>query len=133
MSTPTILIADDDFELRTLVERKLSSMQCRVIVAENGEQALSLALTEHPDLLLLDVRMPLLSGWEVAKNLRSKPEYNDVAIIMVTGIGEQLNDMTAPIYGADDHIDKPFQLSELEFKVRKVLSARRRSTSEGEK
>jgi DNA-binding response OmpR family regulator len=125
-TAPKILIADDEEELRSLIKTKLASMKCEIVVAKDGEEALSLALTERPDLLILDVRMPGLTGWEIAKHLRAKPEFENTGILMVTGIGETLNAATAPLYGADDHIDKPFKLSELEFKVRKILSARRR-------
>jgi DNA-binding response OmpR family regulator len=128
-STPKILIADDSPEIRSLVKTKLASMKCEVLIAKDGEEALSLALSERPDLILLDVMMPGLTGWEVAKNLRQKPEMNGTAIIMVTGVGEVTNAATAPLYGADDHIDKPFELAELEYKVRKALSAKRRQNS----
>lgn len=128
---PRILIADDEEEIRQLVKTKLLSMKCEVLVARDGEEALSLALVEKPDLILLDVRMPGLNGWEVTKHLRKKPEFDQTAIILVTGIGEALNAATAPLYGADEYIDKPFQLAELEFKIRKVLSEKRRAKSSG--
>ena len=82
-------------------------------------------LDKRPDLVLLDVMMPNLSGWEVAKYLRERPEFDGIGIIMVTAIGETVNEMTSPLYGADDHINKPFQFAELTFKVRKLLSAKR--------
>lgn len=130
-AAPKILIADDDQEIRTIVRAKLASMRCEVLVAKNGEEALAMALSEQPDLILLDVMMPLLNGWEVIQNLRKKPEFTKTAIIMVTGIGETANGATAPLYGADDHINKPFELSELEFKVRRALSAKRREAKKG--
>jgi two-component system alkaline phosphatase synthesis response regulator PhoP len=124
---PKIVIADDDPEIRMLIKSKLDTMKCDVFVAKDGEEALTLALEERPDLLLLDVMMPILTGWEVVKNIKSKPEFAQTGIIMITGIGEVVNDATADLIGADEHIDKPFQLSELEFKIRKVISAKRRA------
>ena len=96
-----------------------------MLEAADGEEGLAKILTQKPDLILLDVMMPRLTGWEVAKYLRERPEYDDMGIIMVTAIGETVNDMTSPLYGADEHIDKPFKLAELEFKIRKILSAKR--------
>jgi DNA-binding response OmpR family regulator len=127
-TSPKILVADDDQEIRTIVRAKLAAMRCEVLIAKDGEEALATALAESPDLILLDVMMPRLNGWEVIQHLRKKPEFGKTAIIMVTGIGETANDATAPLFGADDHINKPFELSELEFKVRRALSAKRRET-----
>lgn len=124
---PKILIADDDPEIRMLIKSKLDTMKCEIFVAKDGEEALALALEKKPDLLLLDVMMPLLTGWEVVQNVRKKPEFDQTGIIMITGIGETVNDATASLIGADEHIDKPFQLAELEFKVRKVIAAKRRA------
>lgn len=126
---PKILIADDDPEIRNLIKSRLATMQCQLFIAKDGEEALTTALEEKPDLLLLDVMMPSLTGWEIVKHLRQKPEFEKTGIIMITGIGEAINAATAPLYGADEHIDKPFQLAELEFKVRKVLSAKKRRNS----
>jgi two-component system, OmpR family, alkaline phosphatase synthesis response regulator PhoP len=128
---PKILIADDDPEIRMLIKSKLDTMKCEIFVAKDGEEALALALEEKPDLLLLDVMMPLLTGWEVVQNVRKKPEFDQTGIIMITGIGENVNSATAGLIGADEHIDKPFQLAELEFKVRKVIAAKRRAKKVG--
>lgn len=122
---PLILVVDDNQEIRTMVTMHLEQMQCEVIQAEDGEEGLALILDKRPDLVLLDVMMPNLSGWEVAKYLRERPEFDGIGIIMVTAIGETVNEMTSPLYGADDHINKPFQFAELTFKVRKLLSAKR--------
>jgi DNA-binding response OmpR family regulator len=124
---PLILVADDDPDMLALVTRHLRGMKCRVVEANDGEAALELARNEHPDLMLLDVMMPGLSGWEVCKAIREDESFVDTAVIVLTGIGEQLNSMTSPLYGADASIDKPFEFPELDFKIRKVLSDRRRA------
>ncbi len=123
---PLILVCDDNADIRQLVKLHLMNRECDVIEADNGEAGLERILVDQPDLVLLDVMMPHLSGWEVVKHVRTKPELDHIGVIMVTAIGETVNEMTSPLYGADDHINKPFQLGELDFKIRKVLSAKRR-------
>jgi two-component system OmpR family response regulator/two-component system alkaline phosphatase synthesis response regulator PhoP len=71
--------------------------------------------------MVLDVMMPKLNGWEVCKYVRSKEAFNDVGIVMLTAIGPRLNELTSPLYGADEHLDKPFDLDELEALIEKVL------------
>ena len=129
--TPTILVADDDPDMLALVTRHLRTMKCEVFEASDGEAALELARKERPDLMILDVMMPGRSGWEVCKAVREDDELADTAVIVLTGIGEQLNSLTSPLYGADASIDKPFEFPELDFKIRKVLSDRRRAKKTG--
>ena len=129
--TPTILVADDDPDMLALVTRHLRTMKCEVFEASDGETALELARKERPDLMILDVMMPGRSGWEVCKAVREDGELADTAVIVLTGIGEQLNSLTSPLYGADASIDKPFEFPELDFKIRKVLSDRRRAKKAG--
>ena len=123
---PLILIADDDPDLRRLLQLQLETMNCRLIEANDGAKTLELILTEQPDLVILDVMMPELTGWEILKYVRNKPELSHIGVLMLTGIGETLNELSSPMYGADDYIDKPFKASELVFKIRRVLSKRRR-------
>lgn len=128
---PVILIADDDPDMLALVGRHLRTLKCRVVEANDGEMALALARKELPDLMILDVMMPGKSGWEVCKAVREDEEtFRDTGVIVLTGIGETLNSLTSPLYGADESIDKPFEFPELDFKVKKVLSDRRRAKKE---
>lgn len=129
---PLILVVDDNADIRQLVKLHLMTRECDVIEADNGERGLERILVDGPDLVLLDVMMPMLNGWEVVKHVRTKPELDHIGVIMVTAIGETVNEMTSPLYGADDHINKPFQLSELDFKIRKVLSQKRRAQAADE-
>lgn len=128
---PTILVADDDPDMLALVTRHLRTMKCKVVEASDGETALELARKEQPDLMILDVMMPGRSGWEVCKAVREDENLAETAVIVLTGIGEQLNSLTSPLYGADASIDKPFDFPELDFKIRKVLSDRRRAKRTG--
>jgi DNA-binding response OmpR family regulator len=127
---PTILVADDDPDLLAMVVRHLKTMKCKVIEASDGEAALALAKKERPDLMIIDVMMPGKSGWEVCKAVREESSLGATGVIVLTGIGEQLNALTSPLYGADASIDKPFEFAELDFKIRKVLSDRRRKTKD---
>lgn len=129
---PLILVVDDNDEIRAMVVDHLESMQCDVLEANNGEDGLAAILANKPDLVLLDVMMPGLNGWEVAKYVRERPEFDHMGVIMVTAIGEAVNDMTSPLYGADDHIDKPFQLAEMSFKIRKTLAKKRKEKEAAE-
>ena len=121
MSRKRIVYVDDDLELTRVVSKCLEDEGFEMLLAHNGEQGLEVILTEQPDLIILDVMMPELNGWEVAKYLREKPEWNDTPILMLTGIGATLNDMTAPLYGADAHLDKPFDFDVLVRKVTELL------------
>ncbi len=123
---PTILVADDDIDILALVTRHLRTMSVKLLEASDGEEALRLAKREKPNLVILDVMMPGMSGWEVCRAIRDDESLADTGVIMLTGIGERLNEMTSPLYGADDFIDKPFELGELDTKVRKVLATRKK-------
>ncbi|MGB3052793.1 MAG: response regulator [Polyangiales bacterium] len=119
-----ILVADDDLEILALVARHLSALPAEVVEASDGEEALRLAQREKPDLVVLDVMMPGMSGWEVCRAIREDEALSGTGVIMLTGIGERLNEMTSPLYGADGFLDKPFELDQLSAKVREVLESR---------
>ena len=123
-STTKILVADDDLEILALVARHLSALPAEVVEASDGEEALRLARREKPDLVVLDVMMPGMSGWEVCRAVREDESLEGTGVIMLTGIGERLNEMTSPLYGADGFLDKPFELDDLSTKVREVLESR---------
>jgi DNA-binding response OmpR family regulator len=67
-----------------------------------------------------------MSGWEVCRAIRDDQEIAETGVLMLTGIGERLNEMTSPLYGADDHLDKPFDFEELEERVRALLAKKKR-------
>ena len=119
---PLILIADDDPDLRRMVRLQLEELPFELLEANDGANTLELILTEAPDLVILDVMMPELTGWEILRYLRGKPELADTGVLMLTGIGETLNELSSPMYGADDYIDKPFKARELLKKVKKILT-----------
>lgn len=125
---PLVLLADDDAEIRMLVRRALANIDCDIIEAEDGEQALENLIIEGPDLVVLDVMMPTLTGWEICKYVRSKPALADTKILMLTAVGKTVNELTSPLYGADAYLDKPFDLKEVADEVARLLSERTEQT-----
>jgi DNA-binding response OmpR family regulator len=121
-----ILVVDDDIHQIRLIRDRFTKQGHKVFEAINGEEGLEVALVEKPDIILLDVMMPVMNGWELCKYLRNKREFDEVGIIMLTAIGPNLNEMTSPLYGADDYVDKPFLFAELEEKIQKVLKKRKK-------
>lgn len=116
-----ILVADDDPEILSLLSIRLSRVGYEVIEAVDGEQTLEKIRDHFPDIVVLDVMMPGKNGWEVAKEMRHDVRYKNIGIIMLTAIGEKINEMTSPLYGADAFIDKPFEFADLEAKINDVL------------
>jgi two-component system alkaline phosphatase synthesis response regulator PhoP len=115
----TILVVEDELELVRGLEDNLRFEGYRIVSATNGTDALALAAREAPDLILLDVMMPKLSGWDVCRALRSKGI--DVPVIMLTARAEEADRILGLELGADDYITKPFSLRELLARVRAVL------------
>jgi DNA-binding response OmpR family regulator len=126
-SPPLVLVADDEPSMLELVARHLRTMnhpKLEVIQASDGEEAWRLAQEHLPDLVVLDVMMPGMSGWEVCRKIREDIALAHTGVLMLTGIGENLNQMTSPLYGADAFIDKPFEFDDFDEKVRSTLRGR---------
>jgi len=123
----TVLVADDDPDILSLVTRHVRGLGVNLLEASDGEEALKLVRQHKPDLVVLDVMMPGMTGWEVCRAIRDDEALARTGVLMLTGIGERLNEMTSPLYGADDYIDKPFELGELDAKIRKILASKRRA------
>ena len=121
--TASILVVDDDPEIVTMLSTRLSKRGYKVSTASDGHKAIEIAKRELPDVVLLDVMMPGKSGWEVARALKQDPVTQNMKIVMVSAIGEKTNEITAPIYGADAHVDKPFEFEALERVIAKLLDA----------
>lgn len=119
---PVVLVVDDDPELRSMLEHRLVARGFHVIDAEDGDAALVRAVAEAPDVVVLDVMMPGRSGWEVARELKQDPATAAIPILMLTAIGASMNELTSPVAGADDQLDKPFDFDELERRLRALLA-----------
>jgi DNA-binding response OmpR family regulator len=121
-----VLVADDEPTMLELVTRHLRSIEPKleVIEASDGDEAWRLARERLPDLVVLDVMMPGMSGWEVCRKIRQDAALAHTGVLMLTGIGESLNEATSPLFGADEYIDKPFDFEKLDEKVKGVLARR---------
>jgi DNA-binding response OmpR family regulator len=121
-TSKTVLIADDDEDILNLVRFRLERDGLRVLLARDGQQALQTARDERPDLCVLDVMMPKLSGLEVLAQLRRDPDTAAMPVIMLTARAHEA-DVTAGFDGgADDYVIKPFSPQELRQRVRAQLS-----------
>jgi len=120
-----ILIADDEANIVASLEFLMRQKGYEVRTVGNGADALKAVAEFAPDLMLLDVMMPGKSGWEVARALKQDPATQGIKIVMVTAIGEQVNEITSPLYGADAHIDKPFEFERLEKVIISLVGAAR--------
>ncbi len=114
----TILVADDDPRLLRLVQRNLELSGYRVLTAVDGEVALKMAEAEKPDVLVLDIMMPVVDGLEVCRRVR---EFSTAPIIMLTAKGEEDDKVQGLDSGADDYLTKPFSSPELVARVRAQL------------
>ncbi|MEE2757031.1 MAG: response regulator [Myxococcota bacterium] len=122
---PIIMLADDDIEIRRILVRALNDLDAEILEASDGEEALETIIQRQPDLVILDVMMPTLSGWELCKYIRSKPNLEHIAVLMLTAIGRTVNEMTSPLYGADAYMDKPFDIQEVLETVNNLLTEAR--------
>jgi DNA-binding response OmpR family regulator len=113
-----LLIVDDDANLMQALELYLTRAGYEVITAADGREGLQKMYLQHPDLIVLDVMMPKLDGWEVCRRIR---EVSGVPIIMLTARGQEAEKVRGLQLGADDYVTKPFGLRELEARVESVL------------
>lgn len=117
-----ILIVDDDAGIRELVDMTLRSDDYQIFQAENGEQAIELAMAEKPDLIIMDIAMPgKMDGLEATRILNDDPETKNCRIIMLTGRGKEADREKSIEAGADDYFAKPFSPLALIKKVEEVM------------
>jgi len=114
----TILVVDDKANIRTLVREYLTEQGYRVIIADNGQNALYTARQEKPDLILLDIMMPEMDGFEFIRRFRKESE---APIILLTARLEESDKVVGLELGADDYITKPFGMRELAARIKTVL------------
>jgi DNA-binding response OmpR family regulator len=116
MTRPLVLVADDDADILSLVRLRLERSGYSVVSARNGAEALELARERRPDLAILDVAMPELTGLEVTQRLRE--EHLDVPVILLTARARDVDVAAGADAGADVYVTKPFSPQELETRVR---------------
>ena len=125
-SRKTVLIADDEPDVLNLLALNLRKEGFDVLKAEDGARALEIAKAESPDLVVLDLMMPGMSGLEVTKQLKQSPATNRIPILMLTARAEEVDRIVGLELGADDYVTKPFSPREIVLRVQAVL---RRATS----
>ena len=119
--TPVVLVVDDNQQNLELLQAYLEDMDCETIPARDGLEALEIIGKKSPDLILLDVMMPKMSGFEVCKRIKNDPKTSDIPIIMVTALNE-FGDIERGIdSGTDDFISKPVNKLELLTRVKTML------------
>ena len=119
--SPIVLVVDDNQQNLELLQAYLEDVDCRTIPARDGLEALEIISKETPDLILLDVMMPKMSGFEVCKRIKNDPKTSDIPVIMVTALTE-LGDIERGIdSGTDDFLSKPVNKLELLTRVKTML------------
>ena len=121
MSKSRILLVDDEPDIVETVSFMLQSRNYQVSIASGGQEGLEKAKNEHPDLLLLDIMMPDLDGYDVCMKLKADEDTKDIPIIMLTAKGESEAVLKSHSLGADDYVVKPFSLPTLLSKLKKFL------------
>ncbi|NLN81747.1 MAG: response regulator transcription factor [Clostridiales bacterium] len=118
MSCGKIMVVDDDSNICELLRLYLEKEDYEVVIAQNGTKALEMFDREKPDLILLDIMMPVLDGWQVCREIRKK---SSCPIIMLTAKGEVFDKVLGLELGADDYVVKPFEAKEVVARVKAVL------------
>src|SRR6267142_6236888 len=116
-----ILVADDEDAMLSLLREALQSVQYDVVVAHNGEEAIEKLRKTPPDLVLLDVQMPKMSGYDVCKKIKSDVFLRHIPVLMLTAQGSIHHKVTGLESGADDYVTKPFDMDELLARIRTLL------------
>ena len=123
----TVLLVDDNAQNLELLEIYMEDLpDVRVVTAKNGLEAMEVVARESPDVVLLDIMMPKMSGFEVCKRIKSNPKTRDILIVMVTALNETGDIERAAECGTDDYLSKPIDRKALVVLVRNLLAAKTR-------
>jgi len=118
---PVVLVVDDNQQNLELLQAYLEDVDCKVIPAQDGPEALDIVTKKSPDLVLLDVMMPKMSGFEVCRRIKADPKTSDIPVIMVTALSEFGDVERAIDSGTDDFLSKPVNKLELLTRVKTML------------
>ena len=119
---PKILIAEDEPDIRELVAFTLRFAGYEVVTAANGEEAVQLAALELPDMALMDVRMPRMTGYDACRLMKANPNLRDVPVVFLSAKGQEAEIQSGLEAGAEEYLLKPFSPDELTNRVRTILS-----------
>ena len=126
LTTAKILVVDDEPSLVKTLQCRLEANNYQVITACNGREAMEKALAEKPDIILLDIMMPVMDGLEMLEKLRMTDEGKEIAVIMLTACSSKQDIERANACQIEDYIVKPFDLSELLEKIQNILKSENR-------
>ncbi len=121
MAKTKVLIVDDEEDIRELVELYLGRDGYDILTCETGEKALEIVRMQSPDLIVLDLMLPGISGLDVCKTLKANRKTESISIVMLTAKGEDVDVVTGLELGADDYVTKPFSGKVLAARVRRIL------------
>lgn len=121
---PTILLVDDDQDLIESLDFFLSRNNYHTIRAKDGVEAVNLAYRFHPDLILLDIKMPNIDGLTACQEIRNIQEIKDIPVIMLTAKGEIEDVKAAFKAGANDYVPKPFEMDQVKSKIEELLGTK---------
>jgi two-component system cell cycle response regulator DivK len=116
-----VLVVDDNPISRELIHEVLENSDLTVVEAENGEEALNMIVLERPDIVLLDIQLPVFDGYEVLRRVRSDPKLDKLPVIALTAYAMQQDREKAFAAGFDDYVTKPIDAAVLRVRVRKIL------------
>lgn len=119
-----LLIADDESGIRSLVRMTLEDDSYEIVEAADGQQALNLAREHRPDVVLLDVMMPKMTGFEVCRAIKDDPKTKDMAVVMLTAKAQEVDEAQGMSVGADDYFTKPFSPVALMRKLDELFEAK---------
>ncbi|RME73646.1 MAG: response regulator [Chloroflexi bacterium] len=122
MSEPVILVAEDERDIRDLIVFTLQFSGFNVVHVSNGEEAVKKATELKPDLILMDVRMPKMTGYEACQVLKSQDETKDIPIVFLSAKGQESEINTGLELGAEEYFIKPFAPDELPGRVNRILA-----------
>lgn len=121
-----ILIAEDERDIRDLITFTLQFAGYEVVAGSNGEEAVALALQEIPDLILLDVRMPRMTGYEACAKIKEDPRTKDIPVIFLSAKGQDTEIQTGLDAGATEYLLKPFAPDQLTTRIQNFLAQRKK-------
>ncbi len=112
-----ILLVDDESDLIENLQCRLDAFNYQIITAKDGTDALKKAQLDHPDLIFLDILMPVMDGYEICSQLKKDPSTKNIPIVMLTALSSEKDAIKAREMGADDYIAKPFEIREILNKI----------------
>jgi two-component system, cell cycle response regulator DivK len=116
-----ILVVEDQEDNRKILRDMLSAIDCEIVEAENGSEALAAVATRRPDLILMDIQLPIMDGYEATRRIKADPAWQSIPIIAVTSYALSGDEEKARTAGCDDFVPKPYSPRQLLAKIRQYL------------